>query len=165
MILTVARPHEQVNREEALSLPVTGFLRCSGEQNLAEGQLGFLKFFVAGYFNDLQRHIPELKGPTEQIDINLELFKRVAQGTEQMVPVRIDLHLYLFGLRSRKLLVAPNSLNVAACARQASARDNEMMGWSKNVAIAALGNDHDEIKKQQAVTVLMSKRNDDDARP
>ena len=30
-----------------------------------------------------------------------------------------------------------------------------MMAWSKNVAIEALGADHAEIRKQEAVTVLM----------
>jgi hypothetical protein len=31
-----------------------------------------------------------------------------------------------------------------------------MMGWSMNVAVEALGTDHEEIQKQQAVTVLMT---------
>ena len=31
-----------------------------------------------------------------------------------------------------------------------------MMAWSKNVGVEALGRDHEEIQKQQAVTVLMT---------
>jgi hypothetical protein len=31
-----------------------------------------------------------------------------------------------------------------------------MMAWSKNVAMVALGTDHEEIKKGQPVTVLMT---------
>lgn len=45
---------------------------------------------------------------------------------------------------------------MASCARQVSGRDNVMMAWSKNVAVEALGNEHEEIQKQQAVTVLMT---------
>ena len=30
------------------------------------------------------------------------------------------------------------------------------MAWSMNVAVEALGEDHEEINKQQAVTVLMT---------
>jgi hypothetical protein len=41
-------------------------------------------------------------------------------------------------------------------APQVTARDNEMMAWSKNVAMVALGTDHEEIKKGQPVTVLMT---------
>jgi|EP01043_Picozoa_sp_COSAG02_P075498 hypothetical protein len=31
-----------------------------------------------------------------------------------------------------------------------------MMAWSMNVAVEALGDDHEEIQKQQTVTVLMT---------
>ena len=30
------------------------------------------------------------------------------------------------------------------------------MAWSRNVALEALGHDHAELKKQEAVTVLMT---------
>jgi hypothetical protein len=88
VFLAFALSREQVNREEAVSLPTTDFLRCTGEQNLAKGQVGFFQFFVLPYFTELEKHIPELKMPTEQITINKDRFKRVGEGEEQMAPVR-----------------------------------------------------------------------------
>ena len=83
-----ALSREKVNREEAVSLPTTDFLRCSGEQNLGKGQVGFFQFFVLPYFKELEKHIPELSTPTAQITINKDRFKRVGDGEEQMAPVR-----------------------------------------------------------------------------
>ena len=56
--LVFAQSREQVNREEAVSLPTTEFLRCTGEQNLGKGQVGFFQFFVWPYFKELEKHIP-----------------------------------------------------------------------------------------------------------
>ena len=86
--LAYAQFREQVNREEAVSLPTTDFLRCTGEQNLGKGQVGFFQFFVWPYFKELEKHIPELNTPTAQITVNKDRFKRVGDGEEQMVPVR-----------------------------------------------------------------------------
>ena len=72
-----------------MSLPTTDFLRCSGEQSVGKSQVGFFQFFVLPYFKELEKHIPELQAPTEQITINKDRFNLVADGEEQMVPVRV----------------------------------------------------------------------------
>jgi hypothetical protein len=80
---------EQVNREEAVTPDsVSGFMRCSGDQNLAKGQVGFFQFFVLPYYKELAKHVPELEGPTEQITVSTGRFERVRDGEEQMVAVR-----------------------------------------------------------------------------
>ena len=40
----------QVSREEALRLPVSEFMRCSGDQALGKGQVGFFQFYSLPYF-------------------------------------------------------------------------------------------------------------------
>lgn len=63
-------------------------MRCSGDQNLAKGQVGFFQFFVLPYYKELAKHVPELEGPTEQITVSTGRFERVRDGEEQMVAVR-----------------------------------------------------------------------------
>jgi hypothetical protein len=158
--LVFAQSREQVNREEAVSLPTTEFLRCTGEQNLGKGQVGFFQFFVWPYFKELEKHIPELNAPTEQITVNKDRFKRVGDGKEQMAPVRTRkaVHCCVCLCLPPPSPWSPQSApNLPLwVARQVSARDNEMMAWSKNVAVEALGADHAQIQQQQAVTVLMA---------
>ena len=75
---------KQVNREEALGIPTTDFLRCTGDKNLAKGQVGFFQFFVLPYFKELSKHIPELEGPTAQITTNKDQFKQISEGNGAM---------------------------------------------------------------------------------
>jgi len=77
----------QVDREETLGLPTTDFLRCTGDENLAKGQVGFFQFFVLPYFKELAKHIPELEGPTGQITTNKDQFKQISEGNGAMESV------------------------------------------------------------------------------
>ena len=53
-------------------LPESGFMKCTGEQNLAEGQVGFFKFMVLPLFQEFVRHMPEMEDKVLQLNENTE---------------------------------------------------------------------------------------------
>eukprot|EP01047_Picozoa_sp_COSAG01_P050869 COSAG01_NODE_5185_length_4425_cov_19.123121_3_plen_165_part_00 len=79
----------QVDREKALGLPESGHMKCSGEQHLAKGQVGFFKFWVAPYFEELAEQVPELQTCVKQIADNAKNFAEVAEGSRSMVTIAV----------------------------------------------------------------------------
>lgn len=134
----------QVEREQAVNIPESSHMRCTGEQHLAKGQVGFFKFWVAPYFEELAEQIPELKARVHQIAENVKAFAEVANGSRTMVSYECAC---LLGVYDR----------CCPCLQEpATQRDNELMSWSVGVAKNALGDTHPAIIDAQPVRVLMN---------
>lgn len=68
----------QVNKETQLGLPVTEFMRISGDiLKIRNNQTGFIDVLVLPLFKAIDLHMPELKGYTRTAEENREIWKEI----------------------------------------------------------------------------------------
>lgn len=75
---------DQGDKERALGLEITMMCdRTTG--NFAKGQIGFIGFMVAPYFDTLSKLVPKLKGNVDQAKSNEERYKTMIDEYDQIM--------------------------------------------------------------------------------
>jgi bacteriorhodopsin len=76
----------QVQREEKEGLPSLPFMKGADELSLAKGEIGFISFVIAPWYEQLVACFPKLRHLKSRVESNLETWKRIAESGPSAIP-------------------------------------------------------------------------------